>query len=180
MADNQYSGTQTEKNLWEAFAFESQARNRYTFFSQTAQQSGFEQIASLFLKTAENELAHAKLWFDALNENGDISQCLTNSADKENAEWTDIYQRMAEDADKDGFPELAKQFRGVAEIEKHHEERFRKLLHNVDTAEVFRKSGVVVWECRNCGHIITGMQVPETCPVCRHPQSFFEVKAENY
>ncbi len=180
MADNQYSGTQTEKNLWEAFALESQARNRYTFFSDIARQAGFEQIASLFLKTAENELAHAKLWFDALGESGNISQILAKSADGEHLEWIDIYQRMANDAEKDGFSELAQQFRGVAEIEKSHEERFRKLLHNVDIKEVFQKSGITIWECRNCGHIHTGLQAPDQCPVCSHPQSFFAIRTENY
>ena len=169
MANNPYAGTKTEKNLWEAFAGESQARNKYTYFASVAKKAGYEQIAALFLKTAENEKEHAKLWFKALGEMGG-----------ENAEWTDMYDRMAREADEEGFHDLAEQFRGVAAIEKSHEERYRALLHNVETKTVFEKSGVTMWECRNCGHLVVGTKAPETCPVCKHPQSFFEVRQENY
>lgn len=177
---NPYAGTKTEKNLWEAFAGESQARNKYTYFASVAKKQGFEQIAALFLKTAENEKEHAKLWFKALGELGDTPENLLHAAEGENAEWTDMYVRMAKDADEEGFHELAEQFRGVAAIEKTHEERYRKLLHNVEAKEVFEKSEVKIWECRNCGHIVVGTKAPEVCPVCHHPQSYFEVKAENY
>ena len=173
-------GTKTEKNLWEAFAGESQARNKYTYYASVAKKNGYEQIAALFLKTAENEKEHAKLWFKALGELGDTAENLLHAADGENFEWTDMYARMAKEADEEGFPELAEQFRGVAAIEKHHEERYRKLLQNVKSQEVFKKIGVQIWECRNCGHIVVGMQAPEICPVCMHPQSFFEITAENY
>lgn len=173
-------GTKTEKNLWEAFAGESQARNKYTYYASVAKKNGYEQIAALFLKTAENEKEHAKLWFKALGELGDTKENLLHAADGENFEWTDMYVRMAKEADEEGFKDLAEQFRGVAEIEKHHEERYRKLLKNVEAQEVFKKAGVQIWECRNCGHIVVGTQAPELCPVCFHPQSFFEITAENY
>lgn len=177
---NPYAGTKTEKNLWEAFAGESQARNKYTYFASVAKKNGYEQIAALFLKTADNEKEHAKLWFKALGELGSVEENLLHAADGENYEWTDMYARMAREADEEGFPELAEQFRGVAKIEKHHEERYRKLLKNVETREVFKKAGVQVWECRNCGHLVIGTDAPDICPVCAHPQSFFEITAENY
>jgi rubrerythrin len=177
---NKYAGTKTEKNLWEAFAGESQARNKYTYFASVAKKAGFEQIAALFLKTADNEKEHAKLWFKALGELGDTASNLLHAAEGENYEWTDMYDRMAKEADEEGFHELAEQFRGVAAVEKHHEERYRALLHNVEVQEVFKKAGVTVWECRNCGHIVIGTEAPETCPVCNHPQAYFEVHAENY
>lgn len=180
MAQNKYSGTKTEKNLWEAFAGESQARNKYTFFASVAKKNGYEQISALFLKTAENEKEHAKLWFKALGELGDTKQNLEAAANGENYEWTDMYERFAKDAEEEGFPELAAQFRGVGEIERMHEERYRKLLANIEAMEVFKKSGVTVWECRNCGHIVIGTEAPDVCPVCNHPQSYFEVHAENY
>ncbi len=179
-AKNPYAGTKTEKNLWEAFAGESQARNKYTYFASVAKKAGYEQIAALFLQTAANEMEHAKLWFKALGELGDTAENLLHAAEGENYEWTDMYDRMAKDADEEGFHELAEQFRGVAAIEKSHEERYRKLLHNVEAKEVFEKSGVTLWECRNCGHLVMGTKAPEVCPVCKHPQSFFEVRAENY
>ena len=173
-------GTKTEKNLREAFAGESQARNKYTYFASVAKKNGYEQIAALFLKTAENEKEHAKLWFKALGELGDTKENLLHAAEGENFEWTDMYVRMAEEAEEEGFTELAKQFRGVAAIEKHHEERYRKLLQNVESQEVFKKSGVRIWECRNCGHIVVGTQAPDVCPVCFHSRAFFEITAENY
>jgi rubrerythrin len=175
-----YAGTKTEKNLWEAFAGESMARNKYTYFASVAKKAGYEQISAFFLKTAENEKEHAKLWFKALEELGDTPTNLLHAAEGENAEWTDMYDRMAKEADEEGFPELAEQFRGVAAIEKQHEERYRKLLANIEAMEVFKKSGVTIWECRNCGHIVVGTAAPEVCPVCNHPQAFFEVRAENY
>ena len=177
---NKLAGTKTEQNLREAFAGESQARNKYTYFASVAKKNGYEQIAALFLKTADNEKEHAKLWFKALNELGSTAENLLHAADGENFEWTDMYPRMARDAEAEGFTELAEQFRAVAAIEKHHEERYRKLLHNVEAQEVFRKAGVTLWECRNCGHLVLGTAAPDTCPVCNHPQSFFEVNAENY
>ena len=177
---NPYAGTKTERNLWEAFAGESQARNKYTYFASVAKKAGYEQIAALFLKTAENEKEHAKLWFKALGELGDTAANLLHAAEGENFEWTDMYDRMAREADEEGFHDLAAQFRGVAAIEKEHEERYRKLLANVETMSVFEKSGVTIWECRNCGHIAVGVKAPEVCPVCNHPQSYFEVRAENY
>ena len=179
-AKNPYAGTKTEKNLWEAFAGESQARNKYTYFASVAKKAGYEQIAALFLQTAENEKEHAKLWFKALGELGDTAENLLHAAEGENAEWTDMYDRMAREADEEGFHELAEQFRGVAEIEKAHEERYRALLKNVETMAVFEKSGVTIWECRNCGHIVVGTAAPEVCPVCKHPQAYFEVRKENY
>ena len=180
MGTNKYAGTKTEKNLMEAFAGESQARNKYTYFASVAKKAGYEQIAALFLKTADNEKEHAKLWFRALNGIGSTEENLESAAEGENYEWTDMYDRMAKDADEEGFHDLAEQFRKVAAIEKTHEERYRKLLKNVKDLEVFKKSGVVIWECRNCGHIVIGTEAPEVCPVCYHPQSFFEVKAANY
>ena len=177
---NIYAGTKTEKNLWTAFAGESQARNKYTYFASVAKKQGFEQIAALFLKTAENEKEHAKLWFKALGCIGDTAENLLSAAEGENYEWTDMYVQMAKDADEEGFHELAEQFRGVAAIEKAHEERYRALLNNVETQQVFEKSEVKVWECRNCGHIVVGTKAPEVCPVCKHPQSYFEVREENY
>ena len=179
-ARNPFAGSKTEKNLWEAFAGESQARNKYTYFASVAKKAGYEQIAALFLQTAQNEMEHAKLWFKALGELGDTAENLLHAADGENYEWTDMYDRMAKEADEEGFHELAEQFRGVAAIEKSHEERYRKLLHNVEAKEVFEKSGVTLWECRNCGHMVLGVKAPEVCPVCKHPQAFFEVRAENY
>ena len=179
-AKNPYAGTKTEKNLWEAFAGESQARNKYTYFASVAKKAGYEQIAALFLKTADNEKEHAKLWIKHLCELGTTEENLLQAAEGENHEWTDMYDRMAKEADEEGFHELAEQFRGVAAIEKHHEERYRKLLENVKAMEVFEKSGVTIWECRNCGHIVVGTKAPDVCPVCNHPQSFFEVHAENY
>lgn len=177
---NPYAGTNTEKNLWEAFAGESQARNKYTYFASVAKKAGYEQIAALFLQTAENEKEHAKLWLKALGELGDTAENLLHAAEGENAEWTDMYERMAKDAEEEGFTELAAQFRGVAAIEKAHEERYRALLKNVETKAVFEKSGVTIWECRNCGHIVVGTKAPEVCPVCKHPQAYFEVRKENY
>ena len=179
-AKNPYAGTKTERNLWEAFAGESQARNKYTYFASVAKKAGYEQIAALFLQTAENEKEHAKLWFKALGELGDTAENLLHAAEGENAEWTDMYERMAREAEEEGFTALAAQFRGVAAIEKAHEERYRKLLQNVETKAVFEKSGVQVWECRNCGHIVVGTKAPEVCPVCKHPQAYFEVRKENY
>lgn len=177
---SKYAGTQTEKNLEAAFAGESQARNKYTYFSSVAKKEGYEQIAALFLKTADNEKEHAKMWFKELNGIGDTAQNLAEAADGENYEWTDMYAGFAETAEKEGFTELAEKFRLVAAIEKHHEERYRALLKNVETAEVFKKSEVKIWECRNCGHIVVGTNAPEVCPTCAHPQSYFEINCENY
>ena len=177
---NPYFGTKTEKNLREAFAGESQARNKYTYFASVAKKAGYEQIAAIFLATAENEKEHAKLWLKALGGIGTTEENLKAAADGENHEWTDMYERMAREAEEEGFNDLAKQFRGVAAIEKRHEERYRALLHNVEAQEVFAKSEVKVWECRNCGHIVVGTKAPEVCPVCAHPQSYFEIHAENY
>lgn len=175
-----YSGTQTEKNLEAAFAGESQARNKYTYFASVAKKQGFEQIANLFLKTADNEKEHAKMWFKELNGIGDTGENLLAAAEGENYEWTDMYEDFAKTAEEEGFTELAHKFRLVAAIEKHHEERYRALLRNVETAEVFKRSEIKVWECRNCGHIVVGKEAPEVCPVCNHPQSYFEIHAENY
>ena len=179
-AKNPFAGTKTEKNLWEAFAGESQARNKYTYFASVAKKAGYEQIAALFLQTAANETEHAKLWYKALGELGDTPENLLHAAEGENYEWTDMYDRMAREAEEEGFHELAAQFRGVAAVEKTHEERYRRLLHNMEAKEVFEKSGVTLWECRNCGHLAVGTKAPEVCPVCKHPQAFFEVHAENY
>ncbi len=177
---NPYVGTQTEKNLAAAFAGESEARNKYTYFSSVAKKEGYEQIAALFLKTAENEREHAKMWFKELGGLGDTAQNLLHAAQGENYEWTDMYEGFAKTAEEEGFPQLAAKFRLVAAIEKHHEERYRALLHNVETAQVFQKSQIKVWECRNCGHIVTGPSAPAVCPTCAHPQSFFEIHCENY
>ena len=173
-------GTETEKNLLKAFAGESEARNRYTYFAGVAKKAGYEQIAAIFLETADNEKEHAKLWFKELNGIGDTAENLLAAAEGENYEWTDMYDGFAKTADEEGFHELAQRFRLVAAIEKHHEERYRALLHNVEMAEVFAKSEVKVWECRNCGHIVIGEKAPEVCPTCNHPQSYFEIHAENY
>ena len=177
---NKYAGTQTEKNLETAFAGESQARNKYTYFASKAKKEGFEQIAALFLKTAENEKEHAKLWFKELDGIGSTAENLAAAAAGENYEWTDMYDGFAKTADEEGFHELAEKFRGAAAIEMQHEERYRALLKNVQMQEVFAKSEVKVWECRNCGHIVVGTQAPEVCPVCAHPRAYFEVHAENY
>lgn len=179
-AKSPYAGTKTEKNLLEAFAGESQARNKYTYFAEVARQAGYEQIAALFLQTADNEKEHAKLWFKALGELGNTAENLLHAAEGESYEWTDMYSRMAKEAEEEGFRELAEQFRGVAVVEKHHEERYRALLKNVENKEVFAKSGVTVWECRNCGHIAVSAKAPEVCPVCKYAQAFFEVHKENY
>ena len=177
---NKYAGTQTEKNLEAAFAGESMARNKYTYFASKAKKEGYEQIAALFLKTADNEKEHAKLWLKELKGIGDTAENLGHAAEGENYEWTDMYAGFAETAEKEGFPELAAKFRLVAAIEKSHEERYRALLKNVETAEVFKKSSVKVWECRNCGHLVVGEAAPEVCPTCDHPRAYFEVHAENY
>ena len=177
---NPYAGTQTEKNLEAAFAGESQARNKYTYFASKAKKEGYEQIAALFLKTADNEKEHAKLWFKELNGIGSTAENLGAAADGENFEWTDMYETFAKEAEEEGFKALAFKFRAVAAIEKHHEERYRALLHNIEMKEVFEKSEVKIWECRNCGHIVVGTNAPTVCPVCAHPQSFFEVSAANY
>ena len=176
----EFKDSKTYKNLETAFAGESQARNKYTYFASKAKKEGYEQIAALFLKTADNEKEHAKMWFKELAGIGDTAENLSHAADGENYEWTDMYDGFAKTADEEGFPELAEKFRMVAAIEKHHEERYRALLRNVETAAVFAKSEVKVWECRNCGHIMVGTAAPERCPVCDHPQSYFEVNAENY
>ena len=177
---NKYVGTKTEKNLEAAFAGESQARNKYTYFASVAKKEGYEQIAELFSKTADNEKEHAKLWFKELNGIGSTADNLKHAAEGENYEWTDMYEEFAKTAEEEGFAELAMKFRLVAAIEKRHEERYRALLNNVETAAVFEKSEVKVWECRNCGHIVVGTNAPEVCPVCNHPQSYFEVRSENY
>ena len=177
---NKYAGTQTEKNLETAFAGESQARNKYTYFASKAKKEGYEQIASLFLETADNEKEHAKLWFKELEGIGDTAQNLAAAAAGENYEWTDMYDGFAKTADEEGFHELAAKFRGVAAIEKRHEERYRALLKNVETAQVFERSEVKVWECRNCGHIVVGTKAPEICPVCAHSQAYFEIHKENF
>ncbi|MBQ7374026.1 MAG: rubrerythrin family protein [Clostridia bacterium] len=173
-------GSKTERNLWEAFAGESQARNKYTYFASVAKKAGYEQIAEIFLKTAENEKEHAKLWFKALGELGDTAQNLLHAAEGENYEWTDMYAKFAEEAEEEGFLELAFKFREVAKIEKSHEERYRALLNNVEMKAVFEKAGETMWECRNCGHLVMGKKAPEVCPVCAHPQAYFEVRKENY
>ena len=177
---NIYAGTETEKNLMAAFSGESQARNKYTYFASVAKKQGFEQIAEIFQKTADNEKEHAKLWLRELCGIGDTAENLRAAAEGENFEWTDMYEDFAKTAEKEGFSELAARFRLVGAVEKRHEERYRALLNNVETAAVFEKSDVKVWECRNCGHICVGTSAPEVCPVCRHPQSYFEVMSENY
>ncbi len=177
---NKYAGTKTEKNLWEAFAGESMARNKYTYFASVAKKAGYEQIAEIFQKTADNEKEHAKLWFKELGELGDTAQNLLHAAEGENYEWTDMYDRMAKEAEEEGFTALAAKFRGVAAIEKTHEDRYRALLNNVETKAVFEKAGIQVWECRNCGHLVVGTEAPKACPVCAHPQAYFEIRKENY
>ncbi|MBQ2285426.1 MAG: rubrerythrin family protein [Clostridia bacterium] len=177
---SKYSGTQTEKNLQEAFAGESQARNKYTYFASVAKKEGYEQMSEIFMKTAENEKEHAKMWFKELGGIGNTAENLKEAADGENYEWTDMYAGFADTADAEGFHELAAKFRLVAAIEKTHEERYRALLKNIELAEVFAKSEVQIWECRNCGHIVVGTNAPEICPTCAHPQSFFEIHKENY
>ena len=173
-------GSKTEQNLWTAFAGESQARNKYNYFASVAKKEGYEQISAIFAKTAENEKEHAKMWFKALGELGNTAENLLHAAEGENYEWTDMYATFAKEAEEEGFVELAAKFRMVAEIEKSHEERYRKLLNNVEVQEVFKKSEITMWECRNCGHLVMGKQAPELCPVCAHPQAYFEVRAENY
>ena len=177
---NKYAGTQTEKNLMAAFAGESEARNKYTYFASKAKKEGFEQIAALFQKTADNEKEHAKLWFKELNGIGNTAENLASAAAGENYEWTDMYAGFAKTAEEEGFPELAARFRLVAAIEKRHEERYRALLHNVEAQEVFARSEVKVWECGNCGPIVVGEKAPQVCPTCNHPPSYFEIHAENY
>ena len=177
---NKYTGTQTEKNLEAAFAGESQARNKYTYFASVAKKEGYEQISALFLKTADNEKEHAKMWFKELGGLGNTAENLLSAAEGENYEWTDMYAEFARVADEEGFKELAVKFRLVAAIEKEHEERYRALLNNVETKQVFEKSEVKVWECRNCGHIVVGTKAPQLCPTCAHPQAYFEVNAKNY
>lgn len=177
---NKYAGTQTEKNLEAAFAGESQARNKYTYFASKAKKEGYEQIAALFLKTADNEKEHAKMWFKELDGIGDTAQNLAAAAAGENFEWTDMYDGFAKTAEEEGFSELAEKFRLVAAIEKEHEERYRALLKNVETAQVFEKSEIKIWECRNCGHIAVGPKAPLVCPTCAHPQSYFELREKNY
>ena len=175
-------GTKTEKNLWEAFAGESQARNKYTYFASKAKKEGYVQIAALFEETANNEKEHAKLWFKYL-EGGAVKDTVSNlkaAADGENYEWTDMYDRMAQEAEEEGFTEITAKMRGVAAIERHHEERYRKLLANIEQGIVFSREGDTIWQCRNCGHIVVGKQAPEECPVCNHARSYFEIKAENY
>ena len=179
-AKSKYAGTETEKNLEAAFAGESMARNKYTYYASKAKKEGYEQIAALFLKTADNEKEHAKMWYKELHGIGDTAQNLEDAALGENYEWTDMYAGFAETAEKEGFPELAEKFRLVAAIEKHHEERYRALLKNVEAQEVFKRSEVKVWECRNCGHIVVGTNAPDICPTCAHPQSYFEIHEENY
>lgn len=180
MSENKYAGTQTEKNLQAAFAGESQARNKYTYFASVAKKEGMEQISALFLKTADNEKEHAKIWFKELGGIGDTAANLAAAADGENYEWTDMYDTFAKEAEEEGFTELACKFRGVAAIEKAHEERYRALLSNVEMQRVFEKSEETMWECRNCGHLVIGKKAPAVCPVCAHPQSYFEVRKENY
>ena len=177
---NPYAGTKTEANLQTAFAGESQARNKYTYFAEVAKREGYEQLAAIFLQTADNEKIHAKLWFTELGGIGDTEANLLAAAEGENYEWTDMYEEFAKTAEEEGFTEIAKKFRGVAAIEKHHEERYRKLLKNIEDEVVFSKDGESIWICRNCGHVVVGKKAPDVCPVCAHPQSFFELKAENY
>ena len=173
-------GSKTEKNLMTALAGEAEARTKYTFFASVAKKEGYEQIAEIFLKTAENEKEHAKLWFKALGYLGDTASNLLDAANGENYEWTDMYERFAREAEEEGFTELAARFRGVTKIEKSHEERYRALLKNVEMQQVFEKAEMTIWECRNCGHLVMGKKAPEICPVCNHPKSFFEVRKENY
>ncbi len=177
---SKYAGTKTEKNLLAAFAGESEARNKYTYFASKAKKEGYEQIAAMFLKTADNEKEHAKLWFKELEGIGDTKANLKAAADGENYEWTDMYETFAKEAEEEGFADLAAKFRLVGAIEKHHEERYRALLNNVETSAVFEKSEVKIWECRNCGHIVVGTKAPDVCPTCNHPQSYFEISQANY
>ena len=177
---SKYAGTQTEKNLMAAFSGESEARNKYTYFASKAKKEGYEQIAALFLKTADNEKEHAKMWFKELDGIHDTETNLKAASEGENYEWTDMYAGFAETAEKEGFTELAAKFRLVAAIEKSHEERYRALLKNIETCEVFKKSSVKIWECRNCGHLVVGEAAPEICPTCAHPKAYFEIHAENY
>lgn len=177
---NKYSGTKTEKNLWDAFAGESQARNKYTYFASVAKKAGYEQIAELFLKTADNEKEHAKLWFKELGELGTVEENLLHAAEGENYEWTDMYAGFAETAKEEGFDHIAALFTMVGAIEKEHEERYRKLLANVQEGLVFSRDGDMIWQCSNCGHIVVGKKAPEVCPVCAHPKAYFQIKAENY
>ena len=178
--DMELKGSKTEKNLMTAFAGESEARNKYTYFASVAKKEGYEQISAIFLKTAENEKEHAKMWFKALGGLSDTAKNLAAAAEGENYEWTDMYATFAKEAEEEGFTKLAAQFRMVGEIEKHHEERYRALLSNVEMQKVFEKSEQTMWECRNCSHLVMGRKAPEVCPVCAHPQSYFEVRAENY
>ena len=178
--DEKLKGTKTEKNLWAAFAGESQARNKYTYFASVAKKEGYEQISAIFAHTADNEKEHAEMWFKALGAIGNTAVNLLHAAEGENYEWTDMYDQFAKEADEEGFKELAASFRKVAAIEKAHEERYRKLLKNVEMQEVFKKSEITMWECRNCGHLVMGKQAPGVCPTCAHPQSYFEVRTENY
>ncbi|MBQ0072479.1 MAG: rubrerythrin family protein [Spirochaetales bacterium] len=180
MEKNIYSGTKTEANLWRAFRGESEARNRYSYFASIAKKEGYEQIASLLLKAADNEKEHGELWFKALGELGDTRENLFSQARSEHCEWTEMYRHMAEDAEREGFSELANQFRGVAAIEKNHEELLHILIRNLEEDRVFQRCGIVVWECRNCGHIEIGGEAPPECPVCHHGRSYFEIKSENY
>ena len=180
MKETKYAGTQTEKNLMAAFAGESEARNKYTYFASKAKKEGYEQIAALFLKTADNEKEHAKLWFKELNGIGDTAENLLSAAEGENYEWTDMYDGFAKIADEEGFHELAQRFRLVAAIEKHHEERYRALIDNIETGKVFSRDGDAIWICRNCGHIVIGKEPPEICPVCAHPKAYFELRSVNY
>jgi rubrerythrin len=173
-------GSKTEANLKAAFSGESEARNKYTYFASVAKKEGYEQIAAIFLETAENEKEHAKLHLKYLNGIGDTISNLADAAAGENYEWTDMYATFAKEAEEEGFTEIAATFRGIAEVEKEHEARYRKLLENVQEGEVFKKGSIVVWKCRNCGHIVVGTEAPKICPVCKHPQSYFEIKAENY
>ena len=177
---NPYAGTKTEKNLMEAFAGESQARNKYTYFAAVAMREGYDQLAEIFLSTARNEQEHARVWFQELGHIGTTAENLLAAAEGENYEWTDMYDRMAKDAEEEGFHDLAERFRMVGAIEKSHEERYRKLLHNVEMQKVFEKGEQVMWECRICGHLVVGTKAPEVCPVCKYSQSYFEVRAENY
>ena len=177
---NKYAGTQTEKNLRAAFSGESEARNKYTFFASVAKKEGYEQISALFKKTADNEKEHAKMWFKELQGIGDTAQNLLHAAEGENYEWTDMYDDFARTAEAEGFPELANKFRMVGEIEKHHEERYRKLLANIEEGKVFKRDDVYVWKCRNCGHIHVGKEAPQICPTCKHPQAYFAILSENY
>ena len=180
MRTTKYTGTQTEKNLEAAFAGESQARNKYTYFASVAKKEGYEQIAGLFLKTADNEKEHAKMWFKELSGIGNTKENLADAADGENYEWTDMYENFAKTADEEGFPELAAKFRLVGEIEKHHEERYLKLLNNVEMQKVFEKSEIVMWQCRECGNLVIGPRAPEICPVCSHPQAYFQLQETNF